>query len=136
MMPARYAHWSPARNASFAPAVIASAYCGYCAAMFSACLHTRAGAGPGCWPRSVRVGARRWVATAAGVAGGEQRAEYRLHQGAAKVALKVRGADAMPARSTGTDPVSECEAGVRRSRRRSRPTPSRAHDRVRTAFPP
>ena len=35
-MPARYAHWSPARNASLAPAVIAVAYWGYWAAIDSA----------------------------------------------------------------------------------------------------
>ena len=31
-IPARYAHWSPSRNACFAPAVICVAYCGYCPA--------------------------------------------------------------------------------------------------------
>ena len=114
MIPATYAQSAPARNDVLAPSVIAVAYCGYCWATCSAlendlvsCAWTLLVIGIG-----VRV-ARERGRHGGRVAGGQQRAEDRLHERAAEVALEV-GRPRRHARHdcTGTDPVSECEAGV------------------------
>ena len=97
-----------------APAVIAVAYCGYCAATASALENDFVSSA---WVllvicRRVRGGGDRGRDRRR-VAGRQQRAEDRLHECAAEVALEV-GRPRRHARlaCTGTEPVSECEAGV------------------------
>ena len=60
------------------------------------------------------------AAAAVGVAGREQ--APKIDRMIAPPRSRCRSAvpDAMPARRTGTEPVSECEAGVPATRRRSR----------------
>ncbi len=119
MMPARYAHWSPARNDSFAAAMIWALYCGYCAAMSAAPAKDIVS---WFWTLAVRSGFGGTPARAAAAA-----VAYPAVSSAPKIDCMIapprsrwRSAvpDAIPARVTGTDPVSEREAGVP-----ARPTP-------------
>ena len=87
------------------------AYCGYCCAIASApsndfvssALDAVGDVLPGSGDRRRGRG---------GVARRQQRAEDRLHDRAAEVALEVRCARRHPDALTGTEPVSECDAGV------------------------
>ena len=114
-----YAHWSPWRNDDFAAAVISLAYLGFCAARSSA-LEKES------WSwlcvLSVTFCPSGEAAIAAPIA-----VEYPAASSAPKTEVRsapprsrCRSAvpEAIPARCTGTDPVSECDAGVP-----ARPTP-------------
>ena len=96
-IPAMYAHWSPDRNDVFAAAVIWSAYFGYCCATASAPANDFVS-----WASTLSetfcASGEAAIAAVNGrrVAGRQQRAEDRLHDRAAEVALEIGGARRHP----------------------------------------
>src|ERR1035441_177653 len=113
MIPAAKAHWSPARNDALAPAVIWLAYCGNCLAKSAALEKDFVSS---FWTLLVicRLFGALAIAAEIAVAYPAASSAPRIDCMIAPPRSRCRSAvpDAIPARRTGTDAVSECEAGV------------------------